>query len=107
MVMTIPDDVAQLPGAGQAADFGGAFEHGHLLPALSEPLGERQAKHAAAHDSPTTLLCRRGGRHDATITEVGASSMTSPRLISYAAPHLSHSTDACSGGAAGDHLEIG
>ena len=51
MVETIPDERAVVVVRGQPADLGVAFEHGHGVPPVGEPVRERHPREAAADDA--------------------------------------------------------
>ncbi len=61
MVMSIPGDVAELPGARETAELRSTFEDGDALSSLPEAMSEHQPEHAAADDAPVFRM--RLGNH--------------------------------------------
>ena len=50
--MAIPDDVAQLPGAGKATQLAGALEQGHTLTVFRQAKGESHPQDTAPDNAP-------------------------------------------------------
>jgi hypothetical protein len=56
VIVPVPNDVADTPGAGEPPDVFGALEKGDVVAVLGKSVGKRQAEEAAADDGPTTTV---------------------------------------------------
>ena len=62
MIVAVPHDVAEAPGAGQTSQRLGGLEERDVLAVLGELVGKRHPQEAAAHDAPPPLHVLIGSR---------------------------------------------